>query len=57
VKHENWRKAMDDEINALVQTGTWEFAYLLIGKQTVGCKWLYKLNTRLMAQFRGSRLG
>jgi len=48
---------MDDEINALVQTGTWEFDYLLIGKQTVGCKWLYKLNTRLMAQFRGSRLG
>ena len=22
VKHENWRKAMDDDINALVQTGT-----------------------------------
>jgi len=22
VKHENWRKAMDDEINVLVQTGT-----------------------------------
>jgi len=42
VKHENWRKAMDDEINALVQTGTLEFADLLIGKQTVGCKWVYK---------------
>jgi len=33
---------MDDEINALVQTGTWEFADLLIGKQKVGCKWVYK---------------
>jgi len=42
VKHENWRKAIDDEINALVQTGTWEFADLPIGKQTVGCKWVYK---------------
>jgi len=42
VKHENWRKAMDDEINALVQTETWEFADLPIGKQTVGCKWVYK---------------
>jgi len=41
VKHENWRKAMDDEINALVQTGTWEFADLPIGKQTMGYKWVY----------------
>jgi len=38
VKHENWRKVMDDEINALVQTRTWEFADLPIGKQIVGCK-------------------
>jgi len=29
---------MDDEINALVQTGTWEFVDLSIRKQTVGCK-------------------
>jgi len=29
-------KAVDDEINALVQTRTWEFADLSIGKQTVG---------------------
>jgi len=28
---------MDDKINALVQTGTWEFADIPIGKQTVGC--------------------
>jgi len=33
---------MDNEINALVQTRTWEFANLLIGKQTVKCRWLYK---------------
>ena len=33
---------MDDEINALVQTRTWEFADLPIGKQTAGCRWVYK---------------
>jgi len=33
---------MDDEINALVQTGTWEFADLSIGKHTMECKWVYK---------------
>jgi len=38
MKHEKWRKAMDDEINALVQTRTWEFADLPIEKQTMGCK-------------------
>jgi len=42
VKNENYRKARDDEINALVQTGTWEFGNLQIGKQTVGYKWVYK---------------
>jgi len=47
---------MDDEINALVQTGTWEFVDLSIGKQTVGFKRVYKTKHRLMAQLRGSRL-
>jgi len=42
VKHGNWRKVMDDEINALVQTGIWEFVDLPIGKHKVGCKWVYK---------------
>jgi len=42
VKHKNWWKVMNDEINALVQTETWEFVDLPIGKQIMGCKWVYK---------------
>ena len=34
---------MDSEIRALTQTGTWEFVDLPPGKQTVGCKWVYKI--------------
>ena len=43
VLSENWRKAMEAEISALIQTGTWEFVDLPAGKQTVGCKWVYKI--------------
>jgi len=59
VKHENWRKAMDDEINALVQTGIWELADLPIGKQTVGCKWVYKIKHKVdgsIERFKTRRL-
>jgi len=38
---------MDDEINVLVQIGTWEFADLRIGKQIVGCKWVYKITHKV----------
>ena len=34
---------MDAEISALIQTGTWEFVDLPPDKQTVGCKWVYKI--------------
>ena len=34
---------MDAEIQALVQTGTWEFVDLPKGEQPVGCKWVYKV--------------
>ena len=38
-----WRAAMDAEIQALVQTSTWEFVDLPLSKQTVGCKWMYTI--------------
>ena len=34
---------MDAEIQALVQTSTWEFVDLPLSKQTVGCKWMYTI--------------
>jgi len=42
---------MDDKINALIQTETWEFADLLIGKQWDANEFI-RLNTRLMTQLR-----
>jgi len=60
VKHDNWRKAMDDEINALVQTEIWELADLPIGKQIVGCRWVYKTKHKddgSIERFKGSSQG
>ena len=43
VKDERWRTAMHNEIQALENNGTWDFADLPRGKRALGCKWLYKI--------------
>jgi len=51
---------MDDEINALVQTEIWELADLPIGKQIVGCRWVYKTKHKddgSIERFKGSSQG
>ncbi|XP_070675627.1 uncharacterized mitochondrial protein AtMg00820-like [Malus domestica] len=38
-----WQVALQDEINALEAQKTWTFVPLLVGKNLVGCKWVYML--------------
>ena len=38
---ENWRKAMDEEMQSLVKNHTWKLARLPKGKKEIGCKWVY----------------
>lgn len=33
---------MDDELKALEDNHTWSIVPLLHGKQTIGCRWIYK---------------
>ncbi|GKV29783.1 hypothetical protein SLEP1_g38682 [Rubroshorea leprosula] len=40
------RQAMQDELQALDKTCTWDLVDLLAGKPLVGCKWVYKIKTR-----------
>ena len=42
----NWKKAMNEEMEALQKNTTWELVPLPEGKKTVGCRWIFtvKLN-------------
>ncbi|KAJ4715365.1 Retrovirus-related Pol polyprotein from transposon TNT 1-94 [Melia azedarach] len=39
----DWKKAVQDEINALVKNGTWTITKLPVGKRPVGCKWVFTI--------------
>ena len=38
---------MKEELDALHKTGTWDLVDLPSRKSTIGCKWVYKIKTRL----------
>ena len=42
----DWKKAMNEEMEALQRNTTWELVPLPKGKKTVGCRWIFtvKLN-------------
>ena len=37
-----WKEDMEQEYESIVKNNTWELVELPEGKQTIGCKWLYK---------------
>lgn len=39
----HWRKAMQDEFNALQNQGTWTLVSPFSEERMVGCKWVFKL--------------
>ena len=40
---DQWNVAMDEEMNALDVSGTWELTPLPSEKKEIGCKWMYKI--------------
>ncbi|RVX06515.1 Retrovirus-related Pol polyprotein from transposon RE1 [Vitis vinifera] len=42
-KISEWKKAVQDEIDALEKNGTWTITNLPIGKRLVGCKWIFTI--------------
>ena len=40
---ENWKTAMNSEINTLLQNGTWDVTKLTAGRKSVGCRWSFKM--------------
>ena len=43
LKSDHWRKAMEEEINALKRNDTWEKCILPNGKKVVGCRWVFTI--------------
>lgn len=43
LNHSEWKKAIEEEIQALEKNGTWEISNLPKGKQPVGCKWIFNV--------------
>ena len=41
-----WKKAVNEEVNALVKNGTWEITNLPHGKNLIGCKWIFIVRTK-----------
>ncbi|TQD90539.1 hypothetical protein C1H46_023885 [Malus baccata] len=42
-KHSHWRAAMQDEYNALINTGTWSLVPSHPSQNVVGCKWVFRI--------------
>ena len=42
-KFDCWKKAMETELTALVQTGTWKIVDLPPNIKPIGCRWVYKI--------------
>ena len=41
-----WRKAMEEEYNALLKNNTWHLVSAKKGTNLIDCKWVYKLKRK-----------
>ncbi|RVW64346.1 Retrovirus-related Pol polyprotein from transposon RE1 [Vitis vinifera] len=46
-KISKWKKAIQDEIDALEKNGTWTITDLPVGKRPVGCKWIFTIKYKV----------
>ena len=47
VKHDKWKNAMKDELEALLENGAWTLLPKKQNMKPIGCKWVYKVKCNL----------
>ena len=52
---EQWREAMQEEIDSLQKHDVYELTELPRGRKAVGCKWVFEIKHNLMAQSKDIR--
>lgn len=43
MKHDHWKKAMNDELEAMEANHTWSITTLPKDKHSIGYRWVYKI--------------
>ena len=43
ISSNEWKKAMDEEMEALEKNGTWEMGPLPVGRKLVGSRWVFTI--------------
>ncbi|XP_068336480.1 uncharacterized mitochondrial protein AtMg00810-like [Pyrus communis] len=56
-KHPHWRQAMQEEFNALIQTGIWSLVPVNLTQNLVGAKWVFRIKRKPDGTLIGTKLG
>ncbi|KAM1015210.1 hypothetical protein ACFX1T_044917 [Malus domestica] len=56
-KYPHWRKAMQEEVTALLTTGTWSLVPKSSSQNVVGCKWVFRIKRKPDGTVTGIKLG
>lgn len=56
-QNNNWRAAMQEEYNALINKKTWDLVEKPENKNIIGCRWTFKLKKMQMVQFLNIKQG
>ena len=47
---ELWKKAMEEEMESLINNDTWDLVALPDGRRTISSKWVFKRNTNAVGR-------
>jgi hypothetical protein len=52
-----WKRAMDEEMEALDKNEAWDLVDLSTRRNPIGCKWVFKKKLNAKGKWRNTKLG